>query len=271
MDILHEKRRKLEIYLAGLQTAAVAFSSGVDSTFLLKVAKEVLGDNVIAVTAVSSVIPQREIEEAEKFCEEHNIKHLPISIDVLSMDAFKTNPPDRCYHCKKRIFTEIINAASSMGIIDILEGSNTDDDGDYRPGMKAIKELNVKSPLKEAGLSKEDIRALSEEMGLNTWNKPSFACLASRFVYGDPITEEKLLMTDKAEELLLSLEFRQFRVRIHDNIARIEILPEDFPRLMAEDIREKVYAELKNMGFDYVTMDLKGYRTGSMNETLRNR
>ena len=240
-----------------------------DSTFLLQVAHDVLGDRTLAVTAAPPFVPVREQKEASDYCREAGIRQIVIPLEVLNIDSIRHNPPDRCYHCKRLIFGKIIEAAQQNGIPYVAEGSNTDDTGDYRPGMRAIRELGVLSPLLDAGLSKSDIRSLSKELDLPTWDKPSFACLASRFVYGEAITDERLAMVDRAEQLLLDLGFRQFRIRIHRNLARIEILPDDFKKIMEADCREKVYTELKAYGFSYVTLDLAGYRTGSMNEVLK--
>lgn len=269
MDQLHEKYNSLQSRLLELGSLAVAFSGGVDSTFLLQVAHDVLGDRALAVTATPPFVPVREQKEASDLCREAGIRQIVIPPEALNIESIRHNPPDRCYHCKRLIFGKIIEAAQQNGIPYVAEGSNTDDTGDYRPGMRAIRELGVLSPLLDAGLSKADIRTLSKELDLPTWNKPSFACLASRFVYGEAITDERLSMVDQAEQLLLDLGFRQFRVRIHGDLARIEILPDDFKKIMEADCREKVYSELKAYGFSYVTLDLAGYRTGSMNEVLK--
>ena len=267
-DALHEKKKKLENYLSGLGSVAIAFSSGVDSTFLLKTAQNVLGNKVIAVTAKSCSFPVRELKEAQDFCVREGIEHIIIESEELSIDGFRQNPKNRCYLCKHELFTKISEVAAERGIRYIAEGSNMDDNGDYRPGLQAVAELGILSPLRFAELTKDEIRALSKEMGLPTWNKQSFACLSSRFVYGETISEEKLRMVDKAEQLLLDLGFHQVRVRIHGRIARIEILPEEFGRLIDKSVCENVNQTLKNLGFSYITMDLVGYRTGSMNETL---
>lgn len=265
---LEKKYQALQESLRALGSVAVAFSGGVDSTFLLKVAHDVLGDKAIAVTASSCSFPERELQEAKAFCRENGIRHLVCKSEELDIDGFRQNPKNRCYLCKHELFEKIWEIARENGLAAVAEGSNTDDNGDYRPGLVAVKELGVSSPLRAAALSKEEIRALSKELGLPTWNKQSFACLSSRFVYGETISEEKLHMVDQAEQLLLDLGFHQVRVRIHGTIARIELLPQEFGKLLAEDVRKNVYLKFKSFGFSYVTLDLLGYRTGSMNETL---
>lgn len=268
MQTLEEKYTALQDYLRSLGSVAVAFSGGVDSTFLLRVAHDVLGDKVIAITATSCSFPEREFRETNTFCEENGIAHYVCQSEELDIEGFRDNPTNRCYLCKHELFEKIWALAREHGMEAVAEGSNMDDNGDYRPGMIAIRELGVASPLRHAGLNKAEIRELSKRLGLPTWSKPSFACLASRFVYGEKITEQKLSMVDRAEQLLLSLGFRQVRVRIHGTIARIEVGPEEISRMFEEDTRLHVYRFLKSLGFSYVTLDLGGYRTGSMNETL---
>ena len=271
MDELHEKNKKLQEYLKELGNAAVAFSAGVDSTFLLKTAHDVLGDKAAAFTVRSCSFPARELNEAKEFCEHEGINQVIVDFDEFSVEGFAENPIDRCYICKYALFTKIKKEAEKIGLSHIVEGSNTDDSGDYRPGLIAVSELGIKSPLRYAGLSKTDIRALSEEMGLPTWNKPSFACLATRFAYGDRITKEKLAMVEKAEQKLFELGFRQVRVRMHGDVARIETLRSDFSRIIEPKTADEINDYFKALGFNYVSLDLGGYKTGNMNLAINNK
>ena len=254
--------------LRGLHSAVVAFSGGVDSAFLLHAAKEALGGNALAATASSATFPERELKEAEAFCHANGIRQIVFPSEELSVEGFSHNPKNRCYLCKRELFGKILNIQREEGIVAVLEGSNIDDTGDYRPGLQAVAELGILSPLRKGGFTKMDIRTLSKHFGLPTWNKQSFACLSSRFPYGDTINVEKLSMVDRAEQLLLDMGFTQLRVRIHGNLARIELPPEQFPRFMEEGTRQRVARAFKEIGFAYITLDILGYRTGSMNETL---
>lgn len=266
---LQQKLEFLKRYIAELGSLAVGFSGGVDSSLLTAVAHDVLGDRLIAVTAVDASVPEREVKEAVSFCETRGIRHIVCKVDPLKEEGYRKNSADRCYFCKRGIFTEVRNIADDNGIVYMAEGSNLDDIGDYRPGLRAASELSVKSPLREANLTKSDIRLLSKALGLPTWSKPGYACLASRFAYGEEITEEKLHMIDRAEQSLIENGFLEERVRMHGNIARIEVPPSDIPRLAADGIREEVYEAFRELGFLFVTLDLKGYRLGSMNATLK--
>ncbi|AKL98559.1 ATP-dependent sacrificial sulfur transferase LarE [Endomicrobium proavitum] len=265
---LSKKYENLKKYLSGFENIAVAFSGGVDSTFLLKVAKEVLNNNVIAVTAMSCSFPKRELNQALRFCKKEKIKHIVCESEELNIEGFSKNPVNRCYLCKTELFEKIWNVAKINAIKNIAEASNMDDNGDYRPGLKAVKEQKVLSPLREAKLTKNEIRALSKKLGLKTWNKQSFACLSSRFPYGQEITPQALSMIDAAEQFLLDLGLKQVRVRYHGNIARIETDETGIKFLTAAKIRKRIYKEFKKIGFVYVAIDILGYRTGSMNETL---
>ena len=260
------KLDRLETLLAPLRKVVLAFSGGVDSTFLLAVLSKDPGRKVIAVTALSPTHPQQEQGAARSLARLFSAEHREITGDEILLEGFRTNPPDRCYHCKKHLFSKIEEIRRQEGCEVVLDGSNVDDLSDFRPGMRALGELGVRSPLQEAGLGKAEIRALSEEMGIPTWNKPSLACLASRIPYGTEITEEALTRIDRCESFLLERVQGSVRVRYHGNLARIEVAPATFPDLLSH--REAIIRFFKQQGFAYVTLDMEGYRTGSMNEVL---
>lgn len=260
---------KLKNYIRQYDKVAVAFSGGVDSSFLLKAASDALGpENVIAITLKAAVNPESEVIEASVLAEHIGVKHIVLSADVMSIPGFRENPPERCYICKRAIFERIIKEAGKYGTSIIFDGTNAEDVNDYRPGMKALKELGVISPLKECGFRKSEIRSYSKEYGIKTWDKPSMACLASRIPYNETITEEKLRMIGKAEGLLQKMGFMQFRVRCHGGIARIEIAPVEMGKIMDINTMKEINDKLKGIGFQYVTLDMQGYRTGSLNEAL---
>ena len=267
MDV-SAKLERLKNHIESLGSAVIAFSGGVDSSFLLKVAFDVLGNNVLAVTARSATFPEREYKEAVEFTGKYGIRHLTIVSEELDVEGFAQNPTNRCYLCKHELFSKINDIAKKENLKYVLEGSNHDDLSDFRPGLKAVEELLVVSPMREVGLTKDDIRILSKEMGLITWDKPSFACLSSRFPYGQTITIEKLQMVDKAEQFLIDLGFRQVRVRHHGELARIELSQNEIEQIFKRNLSNDIHTYFKNLGFTYTSLDLKGYRTGSMNETL---
>ena len=269
MQIIINKLERLKQHLSAFGQVAVAYSSGVDSTFLLKIAHDILGDNAIAITAAANFFPQRELNEAKDFCKRENIRQLIFNVNATEIAGFRENPVNRCYLCKRMLFNKIKELAAANNIVHIIEGSNLDDNNDYRPGLKALEELGIKSPLKETGLYKKEIRELSRELKLPTWDKPSFACLASRFVYGETISDDKLSMVERAEQLLMDRGFKQFRVRVHGQLARIELLPEEFPKIMEENLRKEINKKFRTYGFNYVSLDLQGYKTGNMNVGLK--
>lgn len=260
------KFKKLQQILKKMGSVLIAYSGGVDSTFLLKVAKNILKTQVLAVTAKSKLYPEREYNEARKTAKNLQVKHLTITTNELSNSYFCSNPQDRCYFCKKELFTKLQQIAANNNIKYLADGTNYDDKNDFRPGIKAVKEFNVKSPLKEAGLTKKEIRLLSYKIGLPTWNKPSFSCFSSRIPYGTKIDLQKVQMIEQAENFLWKLGIEQVRVRYHNNIARIEVFEDNIKQLT--ELRKKIVKKFKQIGFNYVTLDLEGYRTGSMNEVL---
>ncbi|WP_044895267.1 ATP-dependent sacrificial sulfur transferase LarE [Bacillus alveayuensis] len=267
MESLHKKNEKLGIILKEMGRCMIAFSGGVDSAFLLARALQVLGDNVLAVTASSETFPQREFDEAVALAKKLKAPHLTINIKEFENENFIKNDKNRCYFCRTGLYERLVKLAHEKGYPYIVDGTNASDVGDYRPGMKALKEKGVRSPLKEAGLTKDDIRKLSKEMNLPTWNKPSFACLSSRIPYGTRITKEAINQLDLAENYLLKeIGLYQVRVRHHGQMARIEVDSDDFMKVVER--REEINNKLKQLGFHYVTLDLQGYRTGSMNEVL---
>jgi len=266
LSIKKEKLNYLRKILSEMGSVLIAYSGGVDSTFLLKVAQEELGDRVTALTVKSEIHHLSEITIAKKMVQKFKVKHLFIDIDILSNKEFINNPKERCYICKKEIFSRISEIAKELNLTFVADGSNYDDLSDYRPGMKAIRELKIRSPLQEALLTKDDIRLLSKEMDLPIWNKPSNSCLATRIPYGDEITLEKLKKIEEAEDFIHNLGIEQVRVRCHNNLAKIEVREGNILFLLEEDLRKKIITKLKKLGFIYVTLDLQGYRTGSMNE-----
>ncbi|MCM0080359.1 ATP-dependent sacrificial sulfur transferase LarE [Geomonas sp. Red32] len=267
MESVNDKYAKLQVILTEMGSLVVAFSGGVDSTFLLKAALDTLGsENVVAVTATSPTYPESEFAEAKRLAGSLGARQLVVVSNELEIPGFSHNPKDRCYHCKSELFRICTDKARELGLAFVADGSNTDDLGDYRPGRTAACELKVRSPLLEAGLSKGEIRELSKGLGLPTWSKQAYACLASRFPYGTEITEERLGQVEKCEEFLKAEGFTVYRVRFHLETARIELSEEELPRMLEPSLRRRVVDFFKACGFTYVSLDLQGYRTGSMNE-----
>jgi uncharacterized protein len=265
-DDLATKHQHLQDLLKEMKRVLIAFSGGVDSTLLLKVAKDVLGDHVLAVTALSETTSRHERLDADRLAKELSAEHLRVHTRELQMDEFVKNPDNKCYICKKERFGGLVELAQKEGYRFVLDGGNLDDHSDYRPGIKATRELGVRSPLAEAGFSKQDIRTLSKRLGLDTWDKPSYACLASRIPYHSPISAEKLRQVDDGEEFLRNLGFLgQVRVRHHNEIARLEIDARDLPQFLQPALRNKVVEHFKKLGFTYIALDLEGYNMGSLN------
>ncbi len=267
---LEAKRQKLIDLLREIGGCVIGFSGGVDSTLLFAVAARVLGERALAVTVTSEIHAEWELREARELAAKIGGRQRVVAVQALEIPGFADNPEDRCYHCKTAVFTELRAVADQEGLPHVADGSNVDDRSDFRPGRAALKELGIVSPLEEAGLGKAEIRELSKAMELPTWNKPSFACLASRFPYGIPITREKLTVVGTAEEALRDLGLRTLRVRHHGDVARLEFGPEEFGRVV-DGLREEVVRRVKEAGYTYVALDLQGYRTGAMNEALKTR
>ncbi len=265
---LNSKVEKLEQMLGRLDRFCVAFSGGVDSTFLLAVARKAHPRQLLAVTIASEFVTQKEVAFSQQMAAQLKVEHLVLNCDVLKYSQIPANPPDRCYHCKKALFSQIVDEIRNRGIEYLLHAVNLDDLGDYRPGLKAAEELGVQSPLVDAGFTKKDIRIASKQMGLVTWNKPSQSCLATRIPYHERITKETLSKIERAEEVLHDMGFLQVRVRVHGHMARIEVPPAQIGSLVSENVRTRVSRVLKKIGFNHVSIDMDGYRTGKMNDEI---
>jgi len=269
MTELSSKLGSLEKILSDMQSVLIAYSGGTDSTFLLKIAATVLGDKAIAVTASSETYTPQELLDAKKNAETIGAQHIIVYTNELNDPNFSSNPPDRCYYCKKELFTKLTGLLKRHGLKFIVDGSTRDDERDFRPGMRAVVEFGVRSPLKEAGFAKDDIRKLSKEMNLPTWDKPPLPCLSTRFPYGTQITKEKVLRVGRAEEFLAGFGIRQLRVRDHGSVARIEVQRADMPIFLDEEISNLIAEKFKMLGYAYVSLDIQGYKMGSMNEPLK--
>jgi len=263
---LHNRLEKLKKILRDLESVLVAFSGGVDSSFLLHLAHEVLGDRAKAITFVSPFLSRQELDRAARFCEERGIKHVLLEIDPLAIDEIRVNQPDRCYHCKKKVFSQGLAEAQKMSIPHLVEGTQLSDASDHRPGHRALVELDIRSPLSEAGLSKDQVRMLSKKLGLSSWNLPPMACLASRIPYGTPLELESLARVESAEQFLFDQGFDLVRVRDHHGTARIELSAQEIARLSDKGLRDRLVARFRSLGYLAVTLDLEGYRTGRLGE-----
>ena len=263
---LGKRLEKLRKILRELESVLVAFSGGVDSSFLLHLAHEVLGDSATAITFVSPFLSRQELDRAVRFCEKRRIEHVLLEINPLAVEEIRANKPDRCYHCKKRVFSQGLAEAQKMSIPYLVEGTQLSDAGDHRPGHRALAELKIRSPLLEAGLSKDQVRRLSKKLGLSSWNLPPMACLASRIPYGTPIDLESLARVESAEKFLFDEGFHLVRVRDHQGTARIELSPEEIVRFSDKDFRNRLVARFRSLGYVAVTLDLEGYRTGRLGE-----
>jgi len=265
---LKDKRLNLESRIFKLESAVVAFSGGIDSTLVLAVANKVIGKRILAVTAKSDSVPERELQAAQELTQTLNIKHKVVKTQEMSSPNYLKNPANRCYYCKSELYTKLATVASQYKITNIINGINLDDLGDHRPGITAAKEAGIISPLVESQFNKQDVRSLAREMGLSNWEKPALACLSSRIPYGQPVTSKKLSMIDEAEEIFLAEGFREVRVRHYGDMASIELLKTEIPSLMKNGLYEKTIDRLKKIGFQKITIDPEGYRSGSLNEAL---